>query len=93
MFFLLQELAAAVIKDQQSTALYKSTDNVMKHSDFEELCLRKVSCEVAPILAQQLLIGGQLAKSRTELGYEVVKVSPVQDGRLTVTDVDIGIVR
>ena len=82
-----------VIADHQSSILYKLTDSVMTYSALEELCLKSVSHAMVPVLTQQLLSRGQLAKAQTEHGYEVVKISYTKDKRLTVSEVDIGIVR
>ena len=65
----------------------------MRDKEFEELCLGVVSSEALPVVAQQLLLNGQLAKTGTEFGYEVVKLSPSKTKGLEVTDVDIGIIR
>ena len=73
--------------------MYKSTDSVTTYSKLEELCLKSVSRAMVPVLIQQLLSSGQLAKTRTELGYEVVRISCVKDKRLAVSEVDVGIVR
>lgn len=82
------------MREHQNTILYKSIDNIMKYGDFERLCLRCTSdTAMVPVLAQQLLLGGQLAKMGTEFGYEVVKLSPLGDKGLKVTDMDIGILR
>jgi hypothetical protein len=73
--------------------IYKSTDNVLRREEFERVCSGSVSREAVPVLIQQLARNGSLAKSGTEFGYEVVKLSPVKEKGLRVTDVDIGIVR
>lgn len=65
----------------------------MTYSKLEELCLKSVSRALVPVLVQQLLSSGQLAKTQTEHGYEVVKISCTKDKRLAVSEVDIGIVR
>lgn len=88
-----QEYAVAVMKHHQSTVLYKSTDNVMKYSEFEKLCLQSVSTPIARVVAQQLMLNGQLAKRGTDSGYEVVKLSSVKEKGIEVTEVDVGIVR
>lgn len=82
-----------MITDYQSSVLYKLTDSVMTYSKLEELCLKSVSRALVPVLVQQLLSSGQLAKTQTEHGYEVVKISCTKDKRLAVSEVDIGIVR
>ena len=41
----MQELAEKVIAEQLKTVQYKSTDNVMKHSSFVELCRRAIGSE------------------------------------------------
>ena len=80
--------------DHRSSLLYKSTDSVMTYSTFEALCLKSSSRESVPVLVQQLLAAGHLAKTPgEEQGYEVVKLSCTRDKRLTVSEVDIGIVR
>ena len=79
-----------MLSRHQSSVLYKSTDNVMRKEDFEQLCVESVSLEEIPVIAQQLTHSGHLVKAGTEFGYEVVKLSPNQ---AKVTDVDIGIVR
>lgn len=76
----------------QKTVLYKSTDNIMKYNDFASLCSR-YDAALTPVLAQQLLRNGQLARATAEAGYEVVKLSPVRDKGLKVTDMDMGILR
>ena len=88
-----QECAATVMAEHESTVLYKSTDNVMKCGTFEKLCMKVVPREMVPVLSQQLLYTGQLARAHTEHGHEVIKLSTTLERGLTVTDLDIGIVR
>ena len=64
----------------------------MKYSDFACLCSRH-DAALTPVLAQQLLRSGQLARATSEGGHEVVKLSPVRDKGLKVTDMDMGILR
>lgn len=77
----------------QKTVLYRSTDSVMKSSDFEKLCLEVVSKDSAAVVKWQLLRDRKLAKKETEFGYEVVKLCLAKDKGPGVTDVDVGIVR
>ena len=89
----MQDSAVALMAKVQKSVLYKSTDTIMKLSDFEKLCLEVVSKEGVPILTCQLLRDGKLARRETEQGYEVVKLRVAKERGLTVTDVDMGIVR
>ncbi len=89
----MQDSAVALMDQVQKSVLYKSTDTIMRLSDFEKLCLGVVSREGVPILTCQLLRDGKMARRETESGYEVVKLCLAKERGLTVTDVDIGIIR
>lgn len=90
----IQDSAVAVMDKVQKTVLYKSTDTVMKLSDFEKLCLEVLSTKESVAVVKYLLLrDGQLARKGAEFGYEVIKLCLAKERGMEVTDVDIGIVR
>ncbi len=65
----------------------------MKYGDFENLCLRIAPSDMVPIIAHLLLDGGKMIKTKSSAGHEIVKLSSVEDRKIQVTDIDIGVVR
>ena len=84
-----------MLADHQKSLVYTSTDGVMTFAAFEALCLRSSSREFVPVLVRQLAASGHLARGcgMGDRGYDVVKLSCSKDKSLTISDVDIGIVR
>lgn len=68
----------------------------MKRGDFEKLCSRcglAATPALTSLLVQQLSRDGRLVRRTSEDGHEVIKLSPVRDGGMKVTDVDLGIIQ
>ena len=69
--YIIQELADAVIVEQLKDVQYKSTDRVMKYSEFQQLCQRLVPAESTRVLECYLQSQRLIAKERTKSGLEV----------------------
>ena len=66
-----QELADAVIAEQLKGVQYKSTDRVMKYSEFQQLCQRIAPPESVSVLECYMQSQRLVAKERTKSGLEV----------------------
>ena len=90
----LQEYAELVVAEHKKTIVYTSTDMVMKHGDFVDLCQSVVDTNIVPVIEHALFQEKKMARVSSEDGYDVVKfVSVGHRGEITVSELDIGIVR
>lgn len=88
-----QELADAVIAEQLKGVQYKSTDRVMKYSEFQQLCQRIAPPESVSVLECYMQSQRLVVKERTKSGLEVVKFASIEEKMVhSVSTVDIGIV-
>ena len=71
--------------------VHKSTDLVMKVTDFDTVSSNLVGADVMPLVKAALLKDGVIVTQSTDLGFDVLKIC---DGReKSVSEVDVGIVR
>lgn len=91
----LQEYAYNVISEHKKTVQYKSTDMVMKEEEFVNICKKVVTTDVVKLVEITLIQENRVGKVSTDTEHSVVKFAPPGDCRkpVTITEVDIGIVR
>lgn len=86
-----QELANKVLIEQQKTVEYQSTDRVMKHSTFVDLCKKVVGTEPDTVSVVELwLLKEKMIVNVKQENQEIVKFC--QKGE-TLTETDVGILR
>ena len=87
-----QELANRVIAEHQKTVEFQSTDRVIKHSSFVDLCTTVVGVDNVSVVEMWLLKENRIVKATTTAQgeQEIVKFCTKGD---TITETDVGILR
>lgn len=80
-----------MILQHRKAVVHKSTDTVMKDTEFDTISRELVSSDVLPLVKISLFRDGVIVTKTTELGYSVLKIC--DEKRVDISEVDIGIVR
>lgn len=91
MCYCFQELADRVVAEHQKTVEFQSTDRVLKHSSFVDLCKTAAGVDNVSVLEMWLLKEKRIVKATTPQGdQEIVKFCMKGD---SITETDRGILR